>query len=470
MDEAKALAKIEESLSAKKKPDPRVLTIWIKENLTPLSLHAHSRISELFEKHLGVKFQLSRPRVEQSLVFEDSFGTLLESIGLEGWLMDYVELTRNMEPPTAFHFWSALTILGAALHRQCWISQGYWRIWPAVQTILIGPSQRVKKGTATSYAVQLGARSGRVYRLMDEGSPEALKSELAARSKQGGATGLIYSAELSTLLGEKDYNKDMVQVLTDLFDSRTGMQRRTVSRGPEHIRDIAVSFLGASNERWLRTAIPASAYEGGFMARVLLIHQLGTNRIIPRPALPSSELEEECLKWLRRTEFVSGEAVLTSDASKFYTEKYHWMKKNWPQDERVAPFWSRMPDHLLRLAMLISISSDVAQRDDIKIQALHIQQAFALLSWILESLPRLYSMLGMNEYGDNALAVIDYLYRRAGTASHAEIARAMLRHMNKRALRETIEMLKDAKFIMTDKRPADDGSEKYILLQGPEAL
>lgn len=474
MDVESALKRIKKSLSSRRKPDPKILAIWIKENLQPMTRETYDEIALLFLRAYGLDQEalsslLARPRAGLTQ-YVDTLSTLIDDIGLKGWLRDYVELTRNMEPPTAFHFWSGLTILGASLHRQCYVDQGYYRIWPAVQTIIVGPSQRVKKGTATAYAVRIGERSGRIHRLMDEGTTEALKTELSARSRQGAATGLIYSAELGTLLGEKDYNKDMVQVLTDLFDSRTGMQRKTQARGSEYIRDIAVSFLGCTNERWARGALPPSVYEGGFMARVLLVQQLGTDRIFPTPTLPSQELEDEVIEWLKRTQFVGGRALMTATATKFYVEKYKWMKENWPEDERMSPFWSRIPDHMLRLGMLLSISSDVSQRDGIEVTQQHMVQADALLSWILEGLPRLYSMLGMNEYGDNALHVVDYLYRRGGSASNAELSRNVLRHMSKRALRECLEMLLDAKIVMRPRRTAPDGTEVYVLLQGPEDL
>jgi hypothetical protein len=161
---------------------------------------------------------------------------------------------------------------------------------------------------------------------------------------------------------------------------------------------------------------------------------------------------------------------MSASANKFYVEKYHWLKENWPEDERMTPFWSRMPDHLLRIAMLLSISEDVKQRESITVGLTHVEQANALLEWMVGTLPRLYAMLGMNEYGDNALHVVEYLYRRGGTASHAELSRAVMRYMSKRALKETVAMLGDAKYMMKAKKLAPDGTEQYILLRGPEEM
>jgi len=207
-----------------KRPDLRELSGWMFKQ--QISGEDWEKVSDAVKLAYGfaddgelanaIKF----PTFTSDTGYVDDFSPMMDACNMKGWLRDYVEHTRNMEAPTPYHFASALTCLGSALGRQVHVDQGYYKVWPAVQTLLIGPSGKTKKSTSAGYAVALGEESKRVHRLLDEGSQEALKTELYQRSKRtGAATGLLYASELGTFLGKQDYNQGLVQALTDLFDS-----------------------------------------------------------------------------------------------------------------------------------------------------------------------------------------------------------------------------------------------------------
>lgn len=470
------VADIKAALKRKQKPDLKSLTNWVWESLNPCPYPVWEEIKTAIIEAYGIsEDEFSRscrtPMLAKAASFKDDFTPILDKTGVEGFLRDYLEHTKEMEAPTPFHFFNILTVLGASLRRNIWIDQGYYQIFPALQTIIVGPSQKVKKSTAASYAVAIGEDSNRINRLMDEGTQEALKSELAELyEKEKQACGIIYSSELATLLGEKDYNRDLVQTFTDLFDSRLSMRRRTRSQGDVLIRNIAVSFLGCSNERWLRTSIPVSAFEGGFMARVLLIWCGGTDRYSPRPKPPTDGAREKLVQFLMRTAFVKGEAVLSASAEEFYVSHYRHMKDNWPEDERLNPFWERYPDHMLRLGMLLSVSQNVEQRERIDITHNHLLQAKGILDWILRQMPKLYSILGMTQFGDEAMEIINFIYGHTGAVTEGALRRKMLKKMGHSRLNEHIKMLIDAKMIFQRRSQLLDGDWEYILLREPGEL
>jgi hypothetical protein len=273
--------------------------------------------------------------------YVDDFLPMLKSLDMKGWIPNYVQHTMGMEAPTAFHFGTALTILGAAMRRRTFVDQGYYKIWPAIQTLLIGPSGKVKKSTAGGYGVMLGTMvDAKIFNLLpDEGSGEALKTELSQLSrKEKEATGLLYVSELSTFLGNQDYNKSLVQTLTDLFDSRGAKRRRTSARGNETMENIALSFLGCSNEAWLGSSVPPSAFGGGLFGRMLVFYQADTDRYVPRPRPPTDGVDEQLSADIQAVRFISGEAVLTAKADRWYEQEYRRIKNNWPEDERLIPF------------------------------------------------------------------------------------------------------------------------------------
>lgn len=428
-----------------KRPDLRELSQWMFKQ--EVSGEDWEKVSDAIKSAYGfgddgelanaIKF----PTFTTDTGYVDDFSPMMDGVEMKGWLRDYVEHTRNMEAPTAYHFASALTVLGAALHRQVHVDQGYYQVWPAVQTLLIGPSGKTKKSTSAGYAVRLGEESKRVHRLLDEGSQEALKTELYQRSKRtGSATGLLYASELGTFLGKQDYNQGLVQALTDLFDSRTGTRRRTQARGNEAIENIAVSFLGCSNEDWLADSIPPSAFGGGFMGRILTFYQSGTDRVFPRPRVLDEAEREGLLEGLLRTQYIEKEtvAVTTPTADKWYDERYHALKREWPDDERLIPFWERIPDHLLRVGMLMSVSEDLGQRDRVTIEERHLLQADALLRWVVRYLPRVYSFLGGTQFGTDQQRIISIIRRKGGTISEAELGRKMSSRLSRKQLEEHI--------------------------------
>ena len=203
----------------------------------------------------------------------------------------------------------------------------------------------MKKSTAGGYGIGLALKmDSKLFNVLpDEGSGEALKTELAQYTKkEKEATGLLYVSELSTFLGNQDYNKSLVQTLTDLFDSRGAKRRRTSARGNEAMENIALSFLGCSNEEWLGTSVPPSAFGGGLFGRMLVYYQADTDRYVPRPKPPSDGVDDELSTLLGKVRFISGEAVLTSTADKWYDKEYRRIKDEWPEDERLIPFHERL--------------------------------------------------------------------------------------------------------------------------------
>jgi hypothetical protein len=375
--------------------------------------------------------------------YVDDFKPILN--GIRGWIPEYVKHTSGMEAPTAFHFGTALTVLGSAMRRRVYVDQGYYKIWPAMQTLLIGPSGKVKKSTAGGYGVRLALKTDeKLFNLLpDEGSGEALKTELAQYTKrEKEATGLLYVSELSTFLGNQDYNKSLVQTLTDLFDSRGAKRRRTSARGNEAMENIALSFLGCSNEEWLGSSVPPSAFGGGLFGRMLIYYQADTDRYVPRPRPPSDGVDEELSQDLCQVRFISGEAVLTRDADEWYDKEYRRIKDEWPEDERLIPFHERLPDHLLRVGMLMSISENLDQKSGVTITADHLTVAKTILDWIMRYLPGVYAHLGGSAFGTDHERIYSIIYRNGGTIENRELGRRMSKRLDRAGLDNHLETMR----------------------------
>lgn len=455
------LEQLTEIIKSGKRPDLRDLGVAIQHSLKEVDVMEWTAFEEVVTR----AYKISEDELYSNLLppmftrlggYVDDFSPLLDKCRLKGWLRRYVEHTRMSESPTAFHFAPALAVLASSLHRQVWIDQGIYQIWPATQVMLLGPSAWTHKSTAANYAVKLGEVSGRVNRLMDEGSQEGLKRELSTICKKtGSATGLLYASELAALLNKSEYNVGMVQAITDLFDSRDGLSRVLVGKTSK-LKNIALSAIWCSNEEAATASIPISAFGGGLMSRMLVWFQPGTDRSFAQPgkamkaAKRDRDREFKALRdMLAKTGIINGEFELDSKASKWFDKRYEQIRASHMEDERMDPMWGRYPDHMLRMAMLLSVSEMLESAYEGKtllakaprtIQVSHLRQADGILRWVLRYLPKVYAFLGMTAFGVEATRILQFIARKGGRVSEREIGRKM--RISKRNLDEHLDTLK----------------------------
>lgn len=397
--------------------------------------------------------ELEKGHVMNRLEYKDDFMPLVPSKGL---LRDYVNYTLKTESPTPFHAFSFLTVLGAMLGRQIHVDQQIFQIWPNMCTILVGPSGEVSKTTAANFAVSLGHKSegalaaheslafgeGRFDLIAEKATSEAIHTHLAGKDP---ATGLIYTPELSTFLNKKEYNKSLIQDLTRLWDCPDYLVVRTQARAREALRNVAVSFLGCSNEAWLVDSLPEDAFKGGFMARVLQVYQPATDRIYPEPERLDASLGEQIAYGLVESAICKGIVTKTRAASKYYVKRYHEIKKNFPEDERMKPFFARLPDHMLRLAMLLSVCE--SRSESVFITDEQLFQADQIMNWILKWLPKVYAFMGVTNVGADARRILFALQKNGGRMARHELITKMVGRLTVRQLDERIHTLKQAHIV-----------------------
>lgn len=439
------LDKLLEKIKKGARPDLKSVKLWLDgQGLKP---EEYEQALDTIEGEYKLSPDAFDTLVEdpgKHLDYVDDFLPIMHNV--KGWLKDYVTHTMGTEAPTAFHFAVALTVLAASLKRRTYVEQNTYQIYPALQTMLVGPSGKVKKSTSASYGVNLTWPVKEGYRplynlLPDEGTGEALKAELAELTKRTGeATGLIYVSELGTFLGKQEYNVNLVQTLTDLFDSRLSKRRRTISGGSKEIKNIALSALFCSNEEWLADAIPSSAFGGGFFGRMLVFYSASTDRCFARPKEISQKDKDAILNSLEPIRFVNGEARLTSKADGLFEELYKQHRKEWPEEERLIPFYERLPDHILRTAMLLSVSEDPSREQPI-ITEHNIAKSKEILDWVYKYLPRVYSHLGGSRFGSDHYRIYEIIRRAGGTLEERELGRRMARRLSKKQLAEHLETM-----------------------------
>ena len=482
------LSDMTEDLQQGKQPDLRSLSNYVVEQVN----HADAIDWEGFRETVmtvydidDLKFRqvFTQPAFTNKGKAVDDFRPMMQRLGMSGFLRRYVDHLINTESPSSFHFASALTILGSSLKRQCWFDQKIFKIWPAVQTLILGPSGKVAKTTATTYAMQMGLEAGVLDPIAEEITPEQLKSELAERTKATGqATGIIYASELALLFSKVDsYNQGLIQSLTDLFDSRDFSSKHTKTQGKFDLKEIAVSFLACSNEGWASTSISDSALGGGMVGRCLTFYQGGATKAIPFPEFPDPAERQALIRMLNFTQHIRGEFTVSKAARAWYEEKYVWLKENWPDDERVDPMWTRYGVHLLRLGMLFSVNDIISKAYEAnssvslekkEIQIGHLEMADAVLMYICQYIPIVYQFLGISKEGEITNRVVRYIARKGGFVTNAQLGRAMSKHMTQTVMKAALIGLVSAKTIKLEDLPEPhiDGSVGYRMLRKMEEI
>lgn len=479
--ETTVLSEITKRLEAGEKHELRVLANFIQDKVDMVDPLEWETFKEVVMNVYDLDEHQFRERLRSPVFYRDGlyvddFRSVLTEYKIGGFLRRYVDFWANSESPSSYHFASALTILGAALERQCWYDNVVDKVYPAIQSFIFGPSGKVAKSTCTRNAMKMLEASNRGHRFADVITPEGLRKSLSERTmKTGEACGILYSSELGTLFTKQEgYNQGLIQMLTEFFDSPDSGNKETKTGGLEKVSNVALSFLAASNQGWAAQAIPESAFGGGFLGRSLLWYAEGAVRIVPEPTIPDPVERENLTSMLTLTQFVDGEFIKSEAARKWYNEKYTWIKCNFPDDERTDPFWTRYGTHLLRVGMLMRISEMIeeAQREQKAILDMprvidvkHFEQADAILLWIIQYIPRVYSFLGLSKHGEETARILRYIARNEGSVPQGRLTRYMIRFMSVNQLNEHLKGLLSSGVLKCETIPPPhlDGSRKFTL-------
>jgi hypothetical protein len=379
----------------------------------------------------------------------------------KGFLHAYLQYTNWSEAPAAFHFFTGAAVLGATLSRRAWFQKGYYKVFPNHQVILVAPTGKCRKTSALNLGLGLLRELDECNVLADKITPEALASELSSLTvgdKQllaaKPAEGVIYAPELAVFLGKQKYNEGLITLLTALFDNPDKWEISTKGAGKTELHNVCPD--------WLITAIPQDAFGGGFMSRLLFVVQEDTPRCFPIPDV--RDKPQNLTDWLRalRKQEIGEMHFKTPQDKLWYQMWYTASKKNVPEDEKMAGYHERKPDHLLRLAMVIAVSEE-----RIRITTEDMVTANKLLGFLEESMLKNFKWLGSRPIGVDQSRILQILRAHGGQMRSGDLLRRLVFYMNGMQYRQAIETLLHARLI--GERPdLKDGQHTYYLTEPPQ--
>ena len=400
----------------------------------------------------------------------------------EGFIKDYIEYTSEHEAPTLFHLWVCVSFLGALLKRHIYYDNLYYKIFPNFFIILVAPSGICKKTTAINIGINLLRETHiNCHILSEKITPEALFASMKPKllymddvegrpvKIEGGSIAYVVAPELSVFLGRQIYNEGMIAMLTSLMDCLDESSYITRGKGKMILRDIFFSLIGASTPDWLANNIPSSAFEGGFVSRGIYIYQDYRERIIPHFAQVSSHpLHKQMLKNTMQINLSKGVFRMNDASHKWWEEWYFEHVTKMPTEVFISKWRERKPDHIIKLAMVMSIAKNYGETDYI----LHeddLQSAFSLLSIIERRMSKAFEFVDMSLFGRYQKEVVSHLKMNGGRMPHSSLLRKMSKKVNARDFAMIIDTLSQQGTIQSISEPIANGRlAKFYVLTSPE--
>jgi hypothetical protein len=403
---------------------------------------------------LQAKFKISKVELDEKLK-QNTVVEFDELVPKTGWLRDYIDYTQNTEPPTVFHFFAGMVAIGACLARNVFFDMGAYQIFPNLCVVIVAPSGRCKKTSACNVGMGLYRAVGG-HILADKVTPEALITAFQDRSS---ATGLIYAPELAVFLGKQKYNEGMVPLLTALFDCPKEWSSATIMRGESHLRNVAISFLVCSTMDWIQGAIPRDAFGGGFMSRLLFVVQNDTPRSFPHPPPLDKMLEHKLKGRLFDFTKMRGRFDVAKDADEWYCDWYTKRRELTSAEKQFAGYMERKPDHVHRLAMVLTIAElPEDQLSGLTLTLDKMQHALRILDWVENYLPSAFSEMSQTPIGEESVRLLRQLKQKGGVIGHSDWLSLNTHRMNKDQFKAAVGTLREAKLA-----DYDGSTKKYYL-------
>lgn len=373
---------------------------------------------------------------------------------LHDWLESYITYTTpSSEAPLEYHFWSALTIVSAALRRHVHIGRGHWKLYPNLYTILVG-RPGIGKGSAINPALTILRETQVANILSDRVTIEYVLERLSkgwphfgnAPITKGITVGidhscLLLSRELSVFVTASQFT---LPILTDLWDANEGaFTYGTRGKGEFKIESPCVCLLGGSTQEWLISSIPPSAIGGGFTRRVNFVVAYDREKLIPWPVVSNhSSVRDDLIGDLQEIAKLTGEFRFSPDVKPLFEVVYADSAPKLYDDMATTSYKTSKWAQVSKLAMCVS----AARSDDLIITKTDFQTALDAIESVAKNVPRVFRGIGESELIVATNKVLEFIEVK-GFASKDEILKACWRDVTIDDLDRVLATLKEAYII-----------------------
>lgn len=348
------------------------------------------------------------------------------------------------EPPTTYHRWTAISLIGALLARSVYLPFGHGRIYPNQYINLMG-----SPGSRKSSAINIGAKLAKLIGynkfaadkvskerfLMDMQKQDDIEDidELMAFTFDAPAETYVVAEEFTDFVGTA--NLEFITMLTKLWDNMDEYTQPKIQGASVRVMRPTVNILAGNTPQNFAIAFPPEAMGNGFMSRCLFIHGEVTGRKIAFPAAPDPHLAATLIDRLHkvRNEMI-GEIAISDEARELLTIIYENFKEL--EDNRFLHYNTRRYTHLLKLCVIICCSG-LRMRVEVE----DVIHANTLLSNAEGVMPKALGEYGKGKSSGQAATLMDVLNKAVEPLSLNQIWKMVNRDFGK--LPELIDVIKN---------------------------
>ena len=358
-------------------------------------------------------------------------------------MAEYIEKT---ESPRKFWAWAGIFTLASALQRRVWLNFGIEDLYPNLYIMIVAPPGRCRKGAPLGLAKRILTKAN-IPVFVDSPTKRALTKYLDELGKTSffQIDGVpkpqcplaLISKELSSFMAVNP--KEMIEVLTDLFDSHDVWEYKTSEKGTDKLYGVCINCFFATTPSWMATNLPEEAIGGGFTSRFILVSGTDKDQFIPIPPIPSEKLYRELIKDIVHIGTLSGEFIWEPAAKLHYETWYYTIEKKVKatMDERLHGFLERIHIMSLKVAMALHVSYS----DRLVITLEDITRSIALLEEALNDAPAALSSHGRSDLGVDTDKVAMQI-RTCGSIQYGDLVRMNYRNVRPEQLDQVIETLR----------------------------
>ena len=300
--------------------------------------------------------------------------------------MEYTEALWSTVP---FRRWSAITAIAGALERRVWIRSQSANIYPNLYTFLVGPPAAGKTRAAsiceefwkalphaTEYEFHLAPTSLTKASLMDALASAARSDPRIEPSVYNSL--LIISKELGALI--PGYDADFLNALTYIYDNESYSEKRRGNKDGLFIERPQINLLGCTTPSFLMDTMPDSAWDQGFLSRVIIIYKdiVGERRLnLEEEELPRDKtLANALIHDIKAIADAHGKLTFTKEAA---THLSAWAddEENRPGHPRLQNYVTRRPIHAIKLSMIACIDKGH--------NVIELEDTQSAVNWITEA-------------------------------------------------------------------------------------
>jgi hypothetical protein len=324
----------------------------------------------------------------------------------------------HVETPQSWLWWSFLTAVSAAAGNNYYLTtlKGDLIYKPNLYVMLLGDSG-LGKGFPINRAKLLVTKAAVTRVIAGRSSIQAIVQELSRTKTIEGkpmisdSRGFIINGELSTAIIQ---DPDSLTILTDLYDGHYNPEWTNLLKGDgaEKLKNPYITALFGSSPAHFYDSIPQANIEGGYIGRNLIVYEEKRSQDVD--LLDDAQPKEgdkfddyitpKYVPHLNKIASHQGQIKPSNEAK----ELFNIWRRKWRAEQTYdkTGFMNRVPDHVLKVAMCLTLS-DFELTGEISSDAMEI--AISKVTSLIYSNKRTTEGRGPDPLAQATKTVLDYL-------------------------------------------------------------